>query len=216
MKTYFIISFLLIAPTFLFAQLTGEQGDKIVLEYIQNEVTWDYILSRNDNPPRENGKTTVSWKSKGRSQTDSLTVEYPCWSYFIMNPNVNGPYIILFLFVDKNNGTLLEVKNKQAFGANIENWTFIATNTADYTSMDKNSDCVITPNPVSEYLDIACEQYFSHIEIHDSSGKMVLAESVGNNTHYRLNTSSISKGLYFLNIFDKEGEKIKIHKLIKN
>jgi hypothetical protein len=45
---------------------------------------------------------------------------------------------------------------------------------------------------------------------------MLLAEPVQGDTSYRLNLSSLSKGLYLLNLVDTAGKTIKGHKLIKN
>jgi hypothetical protein len=217
MKTlrFILYNIALLFPLLLSAQITREQADAIILEYIQNEVTWDYILSRNDNPPSEEGKTSVVWYNNSL-HTESLSVEYPCWIYFVCNPNVNGPYTILFLFINKEDGNLLEVKNKRAFGANIENWTEIAIKISATAEVNKNRNVVISPNPVSDRLNIISDTGISRAEIYDFSGRMLLAKSVQNDTNYRLDLSSLPDGWYLLNIFDAAGKKMKGYKLIKN
>jgi hypothetical protein len=210
---FILFNIVLLFPLLLFAEVTREPADAIVLEYIQNEITWDYILLRNDNPPNEEGSVSVTWVNNDLN-AESLSVEYPCWVYFICNPNVNGPYTILFLFINKEDGSLLEVKNKRAFGKNLENWTEMKTSSIERVNNSRN--VVISPNPISDYLNIISDTGISRIEIYDSLGKMLLAESVQNDTNYRLNLSFLPGGWYLLNIDNVAGEKIKGHKLIKN
>jgi hypothetical protein len=207
---FILFSTALLFPLLLSAEITRDQADAIVLEYIQNEVTWNYILLRNDNPPNEDGSISIAWQNY---HAESLSIEYPCWAYLVQSTHINGPHIVLFLFISKTDGSLLEVKNKRAFAANIENWTEIATSAIE--EVNKNMNVAISPNPVSEWLDIISGTGISRIEIYDSSGRMLLAESVQNNTNYRLNISSLQGGWYLLNIFDAAGKKVKEHKLIK-
>ncbi|MGB4414032.1 MAG: T9SS type A sorting domain-containing protein [Paludibacter sp.] len=214
MRKYFIISALLLIPTLLFSQLTKELANEVVFEYIQNEITWDYILLRNDNPPSEDSKITVMWLNKNLN-AESLSIDYPCWVYLIDEPNINGAHTILYLFIDKNNGDLLEVKNRHAFAYNIESWTDI-TKMTGISNAKKSNDCVIYSNPISDFLDIICVSTIYYIEIYNSSGKKVLYESVQKEGKYRLSVSSLTKGCYFLIIFDKAGEKIMKYKLIKS
>jgi hypothetical protein len=109
----------------LSAEITREQADATVFEYIQNEVTGDYILLRNDNPLDEDGRTSITWNNSSL-HAESLNVEYPCWVYCLYNPTVTAPRTLLFLFVNKADGSLLTVKNRQDSGANPKNWTEIA------------------------------------------------------------------------------------------
>jgi hypothetical protein len=205
----------LLFPVLLPAEVTREQADAIILEYIQDEVTGDYMLLRNDNPPSEDGSISVTWENNSL-HPESLSIEYPCWVYFIQNPKINGPSTILFLFINREDGSMLEVKHKQAFGVNMENWTEI-TKTSETKEVNKNRNVAISPNPVSDYLNITSDTGISRIEIYDSSGQMLLVEPIQNDTNYRLNISSLPKGSYLLNIFDTTGEKdVKGHKLIKN
>jgi hypothetical protein len=203
-------------PLSLSAEVTREQADAIILEYIQNEVTWNYVLVRNNNLPGEDGKISVTWNNSSL-HVESLNVEYPCWVYCIYNPTVDGLHTILFLFVSKEDGSLLEVKNKQAYGANVENWMVIAEGGINVTEkVNKSSNIVISPNPVSDRLNIISDTGISRVEIYDSSGRMLLVEPVQNETNYSLNLSSLPEGWYLLNIVDATGKKIKEHKLIKN
>jgi hypothetical protein len=213
--TLFIIA--LLFSLSLSAEITKEQADTVVLEYIQNEVTWSYVLVRNENPPSEDGKTSVTWNNRFL-HAESLCIEYPCWVYSVYNPTVDDPYTILFLFIGKENGNLLEVKSKQAYGADVRNWTVITTKTDinEIGDVNKSENVVISPNPVSDYLNITSDTGISRIEIYDSSGRIQLAEPVQSDTNYRLNLSSLPRGWYLLKIVDATGKKIKEHKLIKN
>jgi hypothetical protein len=109
----------------LSAEITREQADAIVFEYIQDEITGDYILFRNDNPPGEDGKTSVTWDNNFL-HTESVSIEYPCLVYCLYDPTIATLRTVLFLFVNREDGSLLTVKNKQASGANPDNWTEIA------------------------------------------------------------------------------------------
>jgi hypothetical protein len=212
------ISIILLFPLSLQAEITEEQANAVILEYIQNEVTGDYILLRNDNPPDEDGRTSVTWNNRFL-HPESVSVEYPCQVYSVYNPTVNAPHTILFLFINRENGNLLEVKSKHSFGANPGDWTTVAikTGTSEMEEVNKsNNNVEITPNPVSDRLNIISDTGISRIEIYDSSGKMLLAEQVQGETNYSLNLSSLPAGWYLLNIIDAAGNKIKEHKLIKN
>ena len=120
-----LLSSALLPPLLLSAAVTVEHADSTVLEYIQREVAWDYALLRNDNPPGADGRTSVTWSNR-HLHAESFGVEYPCWVYFIANPTVQAPHPILFLFVSKEDGGLLEVKNRCAYSPHPENWTEIA------------------------------------------------------------------------------------------
>jgi hypothetical protein len=124
-----LLGIVLLFPLLLSAEVAREQADSIALEYIQSEVTWEHVLLRNDNPPSENGSTSVAWTNSAL-HPESLSVEYSCWAYCIDAPNVNVPHAILFLFVNREDGSLLEVKSRQAAGASLEGWTEVAKKTA--------------------------------------------------------------------------------------
>jgi hypothetical protein len=139
--TFFSIA--LLFPLSLSAEITRDQADATVLEYIQNEVTEDYILLRNDNPLDEDGRTSITWNNSSL-HAESLNVEYPCWVYCLYNSNVTAPRTLLFLFVNKADGSLLTVKNRQASGANSENWTEIARTGATLPACTTRTDDVIS------------------------------------------------------------------------
>ncbi|MDR0686659.1 MAG: T9SS type A sorting domain-containing protein [Dysgonamonadaceae bacterium] len=216
-KLIFAVLFSLSISTFAqdVTKTTKEQADAIALDYIQNDVTQDYVLLRNDNPPSKDGKTSVTWNNNS-PHAESLNIEYPCWVYLVQNPTVNETWGTLYLFVNKEDGSLLEVKNKQAVNAAPDNWTKVTAETTRIKEADKNSNILITPNPVSDLLNIVSGTKISHIELYDSSGRMLRAESVQNKTNYRLNVSSLPEGWYVLKIFNTAGKQTKVHKLIKN
>jgi hypothetical protein len=122
---FILFGIALLFPLSLQAEITREQSDTIVFEYIQEEVTGDYVLLRSDNPPGEDGRTTISWVNSAH-RVESASVEYPCRAYCLYNPNIDAPRTVLFLFINREDGNLLALKNKQAFGMNPKDWTEIA------------------------------------------------------------------------------------------
>jgi hypothetical protein len=116
---------LLLLPLLLPAEVTREQADAAALEYIRAEVRGDYVLLRSDKPPGEAGSASVAWSNRSL-HAESLSAGYPCWVYCIDNPSAGFPRAVLFLLIGKEDGSLLEVRNRQAYGASLEGWTEVA------------------------------------------------------------------------------------------
>ena len=70
----------------LSAQITQEQANEIVLQYIQNEVSPPYVLYVNTHVPTAEGIVINTFKE------ETVKVKYPCWSYYLNeNPSVSAP-----------------------------------------------------------------------------------------------------------------------------
>ena len=105
MKTKFLSVLLLIAcTTSLFAQITREQADSIVLKHIKNEITTPYLLYVNVNAPSDEGVALTTYNE------ENMKVKYACWAYYLNeHPETTAPSRHRYLFVKENDGNLLEV-----------------------------------------------------------------------------------------------------------
>ena len=89
--------------TSLSAQITREQADAIVLEYIQ-EIALPYSLYVNINMPGEEGIIITTFNE------EVVRVKYACWAYYLNeNPGTSEPAQQRYLFIKENNGNLLEI-----------------------------------------------------------------------------------------------------------
>jgi hypothetical protein len=76
----------------------------------------------------------------------------------------------------------------------------------------QKSKLTISPQPVGDLLTInGTTTTLARVEIIDTQGKMLLTESVN---PQQINTSSLRPGLYFLRVFDRNGD-FKVAKLMK-
>jgi hypothetical protein len=117
------ISILFILPTLLFAQITKKQADKIVSEYIENEITDYHWLYSNDSiTPDKNGLTTISTWHK-----EFVSIHNPCFVYFIDEyPYANWVHPCRYLFVNKKDGQIY-VKKAKTPPENMETWKMLTT-----------------------------------------------------------------------------------------
>jgi len=76
-----------------------------------------------------------------------------------------------------------------------------------------NINARVYPNPVSNYLNIECEESINKLELYDSFGRIVISqESVLNNTS--IDVSSLANGIYILKLRTAEG--MGEYKVVKN
>jgi len=95
---------LFICATSLYAQITREQADEIVFQYIQTEIASPYLLYGYAPEPSEEGMIINTL------QQEIIEVEYACWAYYINEfPNQSVPCQHRYLFVKEDDGNLLEV-----------------------------------------------------------------------------------------------------------
>ena len=103
---------------------------------------------------------------------------------------------------NKSNSKLVDTKNK-----------LIAEN-----KESSNKELSIYPNPTSDILHLKWKEHFnpSKIVLNDVYGKKVLELSIINtikNT-YTLSLKSISRGVYFLSLYDNKNNLIKSQKIM--
>jgi len=188
-----------------FAQITREQADEIVFQYIIDEEmrTDVLLLYTTDILPNAEGTSTVTTYISGHYET--FSIEYPCWVYHIdewMDVNCCRPH--RYLFVNKDTGNILEVKTKGSpYNPNSENWQLIYSAISGVPNIDSEFGVFYFSNPVSDFLEITCEKDFEYIVIFNLQGKQVLQETFKKHESIqKFNVSSLHKGLYIVNIFD--------------
>jgi hypothetical protein len=76
-----------------------------------------------------------------------------------------------------------------------------------------NINARVYPNPVSNYLNIECEESINKLELYDAFGRIVISqESVQNNTS--IDVSNLANGIYILKLRTAEG--VGEYKVVKN
>jgi hypothetical protein len=101
---FILTSFTLTAS--LSAQITREQADNIVYEYIQNAITQPYYLYAKDTVFTENGFSIDTGNG------EFFSIRHPSWIYCLeeLSNDIATFYLRRYLFVNKSNGNLFEVK----------------------------------------------------------------------------------------------------------
>jgi hypothetical protein len=152
MKKIIFVVQLCFITSILTAQITRQQADDVVYEYIQQEVTRPYYLATNDDFPDENGKTTIV-----TSKEETFSVDYPCWIYYVDEwSDVNGPHPCVCLFVNKKDGDYLEVKIKKSFITDLENWRIMHTPWGQQLQVNIGNDTTFCSdmNQLSPFLSV--------------------------------------------------------------
>ncbi|HZK03771.1 MAG TPA: T9SS type A sorting domain-containing protein [Bacteroidaceae bacterium] len=218
MKIHLLLSFLIVISfsSISFAQITREQTDEIVYKYITDEGlrTDGLLLYTTDYLPNAEGISTIT-----NSKNEVFGVEYPCWVYYINEwMDVNGPYFRRYLFINKTTGNILEVKTRKDFGPsdpNLDNWQLIYPVTSGLSDIDDKLDKLYFPNPVSDFLEIACKKDFEYVVIFDLQGKQVFQEIFNQlESNQKFDVSSLNRGFYVVNVFDTT-KKILSFKILK-
>ena len=216
MKKIFLFLISILFLSISFAQITREQADEIIHKYIVDEDlrTDCLLLYTTEQLPNAEGVSTIT-----NSKNETFGVEYPCWVYHINEwMDVNGPSFRRYLFVNKMTGNILEVKTRKDFGPSdpsLENWQLIYPETSGLSDIDGKLDKLYFPNPVSDFLEIACKKDFEYIVIFDLQGKQVFQEtSKKHESIQKFDVSSLYKGFYIVNVFDTT-KKILSFKFLK-
>jgi hypothetical protein len=224
-KQLFITIFMFVLWANLFAQeydtyWKREWADSAVFDYMKRkEIALDnnWTLHRNDRRPEADGSTLLEWcKNSGDTCYESLSINYPCWAYKLEEV-ANEPHTVIFFIIWKYHADwrpVCEIRQNHAFGR-VNNWTLM-TEITGIKDSETSNECIITPNPVTDFLNIECTKNISRIEIFDSSGKTLITQSVSNGERYSTDVSSLKSGVYILTLFDASDTKIKEHKFIKN
>ena len=190
------ISFLFAWMTLLPAQITREQADAIVLEYLKSEVT-PFDLYVNINTPNEEGVTITTLKE------ETIKVKYPCWVYCVTPycakcPTFNAvpPAQFRYLFVKEDNGSLLEVITSNDYGPDLYLSSWVALGLTGLPEMAETSVQSPYPNPVDDWLTIPCNGENSRVEIYDLKGARLFSGLLSDKEDCRLNVSFLNAGVY--------------------
>jgi hypothetical protein len=215
MKKILILS-LLFASIIVHAQITREQANEIIYQYIiDEELRTDFLLLyTTDNLPNTAGISTIT-----NYNNETFSVKYPCWIYHINEwSDVNGPSFRRYLFVNKSDGNILEIKTREDFGPSnpaLENWQLMYSAISDLPDINSELGISYFSNPVNDFLEVTCEKDFEYIVIFDTQGKQVFQEtSKKHESIQKFDLSSLHKGLYIVNIFDVT-KKILSFKILK-
>jgi hypothetical protein len=197
---------LLANTTSLFAQITREQADAIVWEYLQNELSTPYLLYVNTNLPNEEG-INITTKNE-----ENVKVKYACWAYYLNEfPNINGPSQHRYFLVKVDNGNLLEIITTNDVVPNLTDWeSLLGVNDL------KKEAITVYPNPTTGELSIRnYELGITNIEIYDIYGrKQSFNHLISKSSNHLINITNLSAGVYFLKISTETG--MLIQKVIKH
>jgi hypothetical protein len=86
--------------------------------------------------------------------------------------------------------------------------------TTNINSITQTSNLMIAPNPATSELIVASTSHFGKVQIIDALGKTVLTHDANYTAQTSINISSLSKGVYFIQVSD--GSKITTRKFIKD
>jgi para-nitrobenzyl esterase len=81
-------------------------------------------------------------------------------------------------------------------------------------NVNNAADISVYPNPASDALNISSSELINTITITDETGRTVAEVSDINTLSYRLNTSRLSTGIYFVQISDAQGYAVAVRKVV--
>lgn len=93
-------------------------------------------------------------------------------------------------------------------------WTLTIDAATGIQSFNKSSNVFISPNPATNELTVASASHIGKIQVIDALGKTVLSHDANYTSQTTINISSLSKGVYFLQIND--GTNVSTKKFIKD
>ena len=209
-----IISMLILtawAASLTAGNITREQADEIVLDYLQNGLKeLPCLLFVNVKAPSEEGIVITTF------QEETFKAKYACWTYCV-TPKVtyyphirfSSPPLLCYLFVKEDNGSLLEVitYNNYITGDFMDSWKAVDIPTGLSDEKD-NSVKLLYPNPVSDWLTLPCAGENVRVEIYDLKGARLFSGLVSDED-CRLNVSFLNTGVYMVGV---DGERYKIIK----
>ena len=212
-KTIILMSVLLAWATSLPAQITREQADEIVINYLNSEVgpLSSFLLYVNADTPNEGGFSVTT------SNGETVKAKYACWVYceerILLGPfpalMPPPPPLYRYLFVKEDNGSLLEIISKNDLGpADLNTWTVVNVPSGIVAPKENNKS--LYPNPVNDLLTLPCNGESTRVEIYDLKGTRLFAGTLSGEDACRLDVSFLSAGVYMVKV---GGEK---YKIIKN
>ena len=194
------MSVLIAWATLFSAQITREQANTIVQDYVQNEGLQSVgTLYANDDEPNAAGVFITT------SNEETFKAKYACWAYYL---DESEPLQRRYFFVKESDGSLLEVIATNDSGAELTgSWTIMDTPTA---LPEKESGAnLLYPNPVGDLLTISCNDSNTRVEIYDLKGTRLFSGLLSGGDACQLNVSFLSAGIYVIHV---DGETVKIIK----
>jgi hypothetical protein len=195
-----VLAFVALA-TSLSAQITWEQADNIVKEYLQNEMITYNLLYVYVNAPSEEGIEITT------SNEETFKAKYACWAYYLDESEFSQRR---YFFVKEDNGSLLEVIAKNDLGIDNTQWEEVGT--TGLVDGKINNLKPLYPNPVDDLLTIPCSGNHIRVEIYDLKGSHLFSKSLSDKETYQLDVSFLKAGMYLLSVY---GETKVVYKIIK-
>lgn len=120
--------------------------------------------------------------------------------------------------VDEAIGTYtITVSHKGTLVGFVQNYSLIVSGfdqEALSTSNFEKSNIAVYPNPAKDFINVKSDvQEFLSYELYDIQGRLIRKENVSNNSTFQINTASLAKGLYMLNLFTAKGNFVQ--KIVK-
>jgi hypothetical protein len=196
-KIVFSISVLVALATTLPAQVTREQADIIVREYLQNEMIEYELLYIHVNTPSEEGITITT------SNEETFTAKYACWAYSLDEKESAKRR---YLFVKRDDGNLLEViANNDITPRDLNQWVPVEETTG-LAERDGNNIKLLYPNPTTGKLTINYGQSkIENVEIFDVIGRMQKATTNKQNGEITIDIFHFPTGVYLVKIKTETG-----------
>ncbi|NLJ82582.1 MAG: hypothetical protein GX330_05595 [Bacteroidales bacterium] len=112
-----------IFSTVSFAQVSIKQADSIVQHYVEKEISNYYWLYSNENITADKNGVTIVFNSR----KEPISINNSCFVYFIDEyPYANWTHPCRYLFVNKDNGQVHEIKTKTP-PDKLETWEMITS-----------------------------------------------------------------------------------------
>ena len=210
MKRIYLLSILIAFSLISFAQISREQADEILLNYVMNneDIRKDVLgISTTDVLPNAKGISTITiYASPGRYET--FSVEYPCWVYFLyewMDINCCRPF--RYLFVDKATGSVMEIKKMGSpHEPSPKDWRPLYSAVTGLFEINRELEKTIYfSNLVDEILTITSKKDFEQIKIFDLQGQqMFQALFQPNNSIQTFDVSVLRQGIYVMQILGRD------------
>ena len=200
MKKIFLLFLVsLVWATLVFAEnITREQADEIVADYVKSEALQLVELYANINEPNEAGVAITT------SNGETFRAKYACWVYCL---DESEPAQRRYIFIKEEGGSLLEVIASNDVSELGASW--IAMNPTGLVNPESGVK-LLYQNPVSDWLTVPCDGENVRVEIYDLNGTRLFSELLFGKDSCQLNVSFLSAGIYVVRVDGKT------YKIVKN